>query len=260
MVTRQRKTGLFVAGAAGGAVIVLAAWLALSGTGRMPWQPEAASQRYAQQSADAARPATAATTAAQAVPISVSSCPPQPAVAANGAQDGKFSLEKALDTVPLPSASAFLAVAREAAQQSRYRDAEVAFIAACRVAERQDGSHSTPVADAKSQLAEHYVAMAARATQEEAGHGLFQRATALLSESADAYSVALGKNASRSRSVRTRPRPGWPSAAWPPSGWGRRRKPQPTGRKASRRRTIPPCSAVRETRRRRTRRVPPRGS
>jgi hypothetical protein len=112
-------------------------------------------------------------------------------------RDGTFSLDAAMDTQPLPSASAFMTVGREAAKQGRARDAEVAFIAACRVAERRGGSHSAPVADAKAQLGEHYVALAARSTADESG--LFQRAAALFSESADAYAVALGKNASRTR-------------------------------------------------------------
>jgi hypothetical protein len=100
---------------------------------------------------------------------------------------------------PLPSASAFMAVGREAAQQGRVRDAEVAFIAACRVAERLGGSHSAPVADAKAQLGEHYLALASRPAGGGDGVTLFQRAATLFSESADAYSVSLGKNASRTR-------------------------------------------------------------
>jgi hypothetical protein len=206
MVTQQRTTGFFAAGAVGGAVIVIVAWLAMYGTSRMPWQKEPAPQRQAQPATvsspvAANTPAAAASAnAASSVPISVSTCPPQPAVPINGARsDGAFALEAALETRPLPSASAFLAVGREAAQQGRARDAEVAFMAACHVAERQGGSHSAPVADAKAQLGEHYMAVAPRPAGDETGQALFQRATALFSESADAYAVALGKNASRTR-------------------------------------------------------------
>lgn len=206
MVTRQRTSGLFAAGAVGGAVIVIVAWLAVYGTSRMPWHKDPAPQRQAQPAAASSTvaantPAMAASaSAASSVPISVSTCPPQPAVPVNASRsDGAFALEAALETRPLPSASAFVAVGREAAQQGRARDAEVAFIAACHVAERQGGSHSAPVADAKAQLGEHYMAVAPRQAGDETGQALFKRATALFSESADAYAVALGKNASRTR-------------------------------------------------------------
>jgi hypothetical protein len=102
-----------------------------------------------------------------------------------------------MEADPLPSAAAFMAVGREAAQEGRLRDAEVAFIAACRVAERRGGSHSARVAEAKAQLGEHYLAQAARAASDDTT--LFQRASTLFSESADAYAASLGKNASRTR-------------------------------------------------------------
>lgn len=202
MATRQRRTGLFAAGALGGAVIVLGAWFAVFGDGRPTAPPGNAPVAAQHPPAPASRSPAAAASAQEkvaAVPFSASSCPPQPSVTAERGNDGRFSLEAALQAQPLPSSSAFLAVAREAAQQGRFRDAEVAFIAACRVAEQQGGSHSAPVADAKSQLGEHYVAMAARQPDEDAAQVLFQRATTLLSESADAFAVSLGKNASRTR-------------------------------------------------------------
>ena len=206
MVTRQRTSRWFAAGAVGGAVIVIVAWLAMYGTSRPPWKKELAPHSQLQPapaSATAARPAPAAAASAIAtssVPISASTCPPQPAVPINASRsDGAFALEAALETRPLPSASAFIAVGREAVQQGRARDAEVAFIAACHVAERLGGSHSAPIADAKSQLGEHYIAVASSAGTPDTSQVLFQRATALFSESADAYSVALGKNASRTR-------------------------------------------------------------
>ncbi|MCC2673761.1 MAG: hypothetical protein K0Q43_5180 [Ramlibacter sp.] len=211
MVTRQRSSRLFAAGVLGGAVIVILTWLVLRGDNpRLPWQDPPTAQVSTQPSPAVGAPAaratptgetvTASAPAAPAVPISASTCPPQPAVPLNTAQsDGAFALEAALDTKPLPSASAFIAVGREAAQQGRPRDAEVAFIAACHVAEKQGGSHTAPIADAKAQLGEHYMAAAARHPGDETGQALFQRATALFSESADAYAVALGKNASRTR-------------------------------------------------------------
>src|SRR4051812_4676181 len=138
MVTRQRWSRLMAAGAAGGAVLVICAWLAMYGTSPTPWQhddPAPQRQQHAVAgSAPAATPAASATVADN-VPISVSTCPPQPSVPVNAERhDGAFALEAAMNADPLPSASAFMAVGREAAQQGRMRDAEVAFIAACRVA------------------------------------------------------------------------------------------------------------------------------
>lgn len=202
MVTRQSKHWVFAATAAGVAVLVVVAWMYMFGTPRMPWQQEQVAQRQVSSVASspktAANPASVAVT--QAVPITVSTCPPQAAVPTNAeARDGAFALEAAMAADPLPSSAAFMAVGREAAQQGRMRDAEVAFIAACRVAERLGGSHSAPIADAKAQLGEHYIATARRDVGPEASQALFQRATALFSESADAYAVSLGKNASRTR-------------------------------------------------------------
>jgi hypothetical protein len=197
MSSEQRRTGWFVAAIVGGGLVAVAAAIWMRGPDRMPWQAEPAPMR----SAAPQQPATpaAAVTAPEPVRISASSCPPQAAVPANTAtNDGQFALEKALETRPLPSSSAFLAVAREAAQAGRPRDAEVALIAACRVAERQGGSHSVPVADLKSQLAELYLSHAAKVGGEE-GEAHYRRASVLLAESTDAFAAALGKNASRTK-------------------------------------------------------------
>jgi hypothetical protein len=196
MSSDGRRTGWFVAAVVGGGLVALAAAIWMRGSDRMPWQAEPLPMRSTapQQSAT-----PAADTAPEPARISASSCPPQATVPANqSASDGQFALEKALETQPPPSASAFLAVAREAAQAGRVRDAEVALIAACRVAERQGGSHSVPVADLKSQLAELYLAQAAKAGGEE-GEAHYRRASVLLAESTDAFAAALGKHASRTK-------------------------------------------------------------
>lgn len=204
MTSGQRSTGWFAAGALGGGLLVLAAWLYIFGADSLPWAPEPAAPSTARIAVAEAENVVAAA-APEAPPtaeevIVASSCPPQAAVPASPAgQDGQFMLDAALEARPLPTASAFLTVAREAAQGGRVRDAEVALIAACRVAERQGGSYSAPVADVKAQLGEHYLRMAGKAEDEEQGRVLYQRATALLSETADAYAAALGKNASRTR-------------------------------------------------------------
>lgn len=205
MTSGQRSTGWFAAGALGGGLLVLAVWLYVFGADSLPWAddpPAPSTARIAVAEAEnvVAASAPQAAPAAEEV-ITASSCPPQPAVAASATeQDGQFMLDAALDTRPLPTAGAFMTVAREAAQAGRVRDAEVALIAACRVAERQGGSYSAPVADVKAQLGEHYLRMAAQVPEdEEQARLLYERATTLLTETADAYAAALGKNASRTR-------------------------------------------------------------
>jgi len=126
-------------------------------------------------------------------------CPSEPLAVARGAGDGRFALEAALATGAQVEPSAFVAVARESAQQGRLRDAEVAWLAACHLAERASGSHSVAVADLKSQLAQQYAGFAAAEASEAARQGLLQRASTLLSESAITYSAALGRDASKTR-------------------------------------------------------------
>ncbi len=204
MTSGQRSTGWFAAGALGGGLLVLVAWLYIFGADSLPWAPEPTAPSTARIAVTEAENVVAAAApqppAAEEV-ITASTCPPQPAVPASASQqDGQFILDAALETRPLPTASAFMTVAREAVQGGRVRDAEVALIAACRVAERQGGSYSAPVADVKAQLGEHYLRMAAQSGEDqEQGRLLYDRATTLLSETADAYAAALGKNASRTR-------------------------------------------------------------
>jgi hypothetical protein len=126
-------------------------------------------------------------------------CPAQPVAPVNGAGDGRFALEAALSAGAQVQPSAYLAVARESAGEGRLRDAEVALLAACNLAEHASGSHSVALADLKSQIAQQYAAFAAAQPQGATREGLLQRASALLSESAITYSAALGRDASKTR-------------------------------------------------------------
>lgn len=157
----------------------------------------------------AAVPATAAVAAAQpaaavAGPLPVAVAPPAPtcpseALAESGAGgDGLFALQSAL-TGTVTDPGAFVAVAREAAGQGHVRDTEVALMAACHVAEKNAGPQSAPLADIKSQLGQHYTALAARESGGAARDAMLQRASTLYSESAAIYAAALGKNASKTR-------------------------------------------------------------
>jgi hypothetical protein len=190
-----RSTVLFAAGLLAGGAAVLAVYLGwMRPTDEVRTQPlpyvTAPAQTLAQPVANSSTPETA---------TPVASCPSQPLAAAASTQDGQFALEAALASRSHADPSAFVAVAREAAEQGRVRDTEVALIAACHIAERSSGGASAPVADLKSQLAQQYVAQAAHQSSDEARDQLLQRASALFGESASAYAAALGKNASKTR-------------------------------------------------------------
>jgi hypothetical protein len=195
-----RTTGLFLATFLVGSAAVLAAYLGGIGT---PVRKVNVPARSVVAATPAAKPVVVPV-AAQPALAAATTCPSQPLAQARGHGDGRFMLEAALASNAQADPSAFVTVAREAASQGRMRDAEVAWMAACHVAERSAGARSAPVAELKSQMGQHYAALAAREGGDAARDALLQRATALYSESADAFAAALGKNASRTRMAQQR--------------------------------------------------------
>lgn len=195
-----RTSGLFVATFLVGSAALLAAYL--GGSGTAPRTPAPA--RSAVPAAPPAASLVTAQPASGAKALTPATCPSD-AIAARGADgDGQFLLQAALAPSAQADASAFVSVAREAAAQGHMRDAEVALMAACHVAERGAGAQSAPVAELKSQMGQHYVLLAARANTEEVREALLQRASTLFSESAQAFATALGRNASRTRMAEQR--------------------------------------------------------
>jgi hypothetical protein len=135
---------------------------------------------------------------------SMATCPPRPLVSAQGAADGRFALEPALAAGARVDPSAYLAVSREAVQQGRLRDAEVALLAACHLAEKSAVGDTVPVADLKMRIAQQYVALAASQSAGDVRDGLLQRAEALLSDSVTTYAGALGGDAAKTRQAEER--------------------------------------------------------
>lgn len=125
-------------------------------------------------------------------------CAFDPLIPARGSGDGRFDADAALASAEPPGSRAFVAVADEAAAQQRWRDAEVALIAACRVAAPAGAAPTVPLANAQSKLARFYTDYARRQ-----GDGprpeLRVRAQDLLTASAATYESILGKDASRTR-------------------------------------------------------------
>lgn len=207
-----RSPAAFVGGALAGALIV-AVWLGAStreagpepaptappqAVLTAPATPAATAPPGASPLATATQPGAPAQLQARAVAPGTT-CPTEPLMAASGGGDGRFALDAALAKGAQVEPSAYLSVARESAQHGRMRDAEVALLAACHVAEQASGSQSVPVADLKAQIAQQYVTLAAAEGAAGARDDLLQRAAALLSETAITYSTALGREASKTR-------------------------------------------------------------
>lgn len=194
MAEATRKGLLFAAGLlVGGA---LAVWGYLSFIDQPPG-PVPVVVRQPVPAPAAPQPSPAAPALATAPPAG--SCPQEAAVAASGPQDGQFNLAGALATSAGSAPGAFLQVAREVNAAGRVRDAEVALIVACRLAERASGFQSAPLADAKVELAQHYAVLGAREQSTSQRRELLQRAETLLADSVQAYTAALGRNASKTR-------------------------------------------------------------
>ncbi|HSV79014.1 MAG TPA: hypothetical protein VLK85_07375, partial [Ramlibacter sp.] len=104
--------------------------------------------------------------------------------------------------------------------EARPRDAEVALIAACRIA-GQAGAGSAPLADVQARLAHHYAAVA---DADPARRGeVLARAESLLAQTVKTYAAALGEQASKTRLAQQRleslrkPAPGAPQVVATPA-------------------------------------------
>lgn len=215
MARSWQSTGLFAAGGIAGAALVLGAYLGW-------FAPEQAAPVAVRAQDEPVAVAAPPTPAAQAVAVA-SSCPAQPVATPAGEGDGRFSLQAALATGARLDAAAFASVARESAQQGRWRDAEVALLAACHAAEHASGRQSGPLADVKSQLGQQYVAMAAREAGQGVRDSLLQRAGEMFADSAGIYAAVLGRQASKTRLAEERL-----AAVRNPESWAAGRQDEPS--------------------------------
>lgn len=131
-------------------------------------------------------------------------CGFDPVLEPSGAGDQQFELQAALAADRQPEAHAFLAVAREAAAQGRQRDAEVALIAACRMAARATPPPSVLLSDVLSRLGQHYAEAGASQPSETVKDEAMTRARQLLADSVAGYTAVLGRNASKTRIAQRR--------------------------------------------------------
>lgn len=125
-------------------------------------------------------------------------CPSGPVLAA-APGDGLFALDALAGAADAPTARSYARAAEEVAATGRARDAEVAWIAACRIAQAASGARSVPVADMLTRLARHYMSIPPTGQPAAALQDMQRRAEELLADSAAIYSAVLGNDASKTR-------------------------------------------------------------
>ncbi|HUR88801.1 MAG TPA: hypothetical protein VMZ74_06930 [Ramlibacter sp.] len=119
-------------------------------------------------------------------------CPAVPTINPTSAQDGQLKLVDKLSGQRETDVHGLVIIGKEAAAGARARDAEVAFIMACRVA-TQLKLDSVSLADAKYQLGWHYATVAGNATG-EVRDDLSRRARPLYEDALRVYTARLGGN------------------------------------------------------------------
>lgn len=159
-------------------------------------------QRRAQEEAQQ-QAARAALAAAQPV-TPPATCELDPLIPPAGAQDGRAPVEHPFPGGPRARAKVFVAQAQAALARGRPRDAEVALLAACRQHDVASARPTVPLARVLGMLGERYAAAARAEASPALREQLRERARHVLGLSAQAYAVALGPNASRSRQARQR--------------------------------------------------------
>jgi len=133
----------------------------------------------------------------------IAGCPLQSATVAADEKDGRFNMPAELYGYAGPDSRAFIAIGKEAAAEGRRRDAEIALLMSCRVADRVRGSGSLEAADARYQLGRHYDSLARQADPAVAADPseLLRRAQLLYSDSLRIYAAAYGEEHEKARAA-----------------------------------------------------------
>ena len=134
--------------------------------------------------------------------LPIDACPLQPAVAAAGVKDGQLPLQADVSGLTATDIGSFLVIGKQSAAAGRPRDAEAAFLMACRVADKLKGTGSVESADARYQLGAHYRALALAAGTTLAGHDqaeLLQRAEGLYADSLPGYVAKYGNSSDQAK-------------------------------------------------------------
>ena len=182
----RRQGAVFTAGLVLAAVALVLAW-------RLAASPTLANKPDA-----LASPQPSALARAQ----ELSTCPLQPAVAIANEKDGQFPLQSDLVGLTATEIGSFIVIGKESASAGRPRDAEVAFLMSCRLANKLKGGSSVESADAKYQLGWHYATLTFDDPSGSAAVAyaeLLWRAQLLYSDSLNAYSAKFGESHEKTR-------------------------------------------------------------
>jgi len=183
----SRQLKVFISGSVLAAAAIAGAWLLLDPLGLpMP-----------------GKPVTLASASAPQASGQVASCPLEPATAVAGSQDGRVPFQPDVPGLTAADMASFIVMGKDAAASSRPRDAEVAFLMSCRLADKLKGANSVESADGKYLLGGHYaqLALGAGSAPDVSRPELLRRAEFLYLDSLRIYSAAHGQADERSRSA-----------------------------------------------------------
>ena len=138
---------------------------------------------------------------AELAALQVVGCPAQPIAAVAGDKDGRFPMQADESGLIAADIASFLILGQAALAAGRGRDAEVALLMSCRIADKLKGSASVESADARYQLGRHYTELALQESPAGAANRpeLLARAKALYAGSLLAYAARFGDGHEKSR-------------------------------------------------------------
>lgn len=193
MAISGRQWGLFVAGLVlGGAGVAL-----VLSDHEAP--PSAATKRPPASAVLGAAPA-ASSNAVLAPAVTAehqAACDDKPLLRASGAADGRLSVPEATASKALEVAEKSIVAGKEVAAAGRVRDAEVAFLVACRIAAQAE--RPLTLAEAKYNLARHYAQVAGEPAGADLREKLSERAEALYTAAHALFGAHLGAGHEKAR-------------------------------------------------------------
>jgi hypothetical protein len=130
-------------------------------------------------------------------------CPLRPLLAVADRNDGQFFPPASVSGKTDKDIDALLVAGKEAAAAGNVRDAEVAYLTACRVADALKGAGSIESANARYQLARHYVAVASAASAAPVAERaeIFGQAQAFYADSLQRFRARWGDSHEKTRSA-----------------------------------------------------------
>jgi hypothetical protein len=130
-------------------------------------------------------------------------CPVRPLLAPANPKDGQLLPPAEVTNQKIEEAERLLKAGKEAEAAGLVRDAEVAYLTACRIADARKGSGSAEAASARAQVARHYAALAAATGSAPANErdALRQRAQAFYASALESLRATLGPAHEQTRSV-----------------------------------------------------------